>query len=136
MLMKYLTLLWTHLSWVLNFLLYYPFYKLHDSKVPIIEEEVSICDYYESTTTSEEGIDCAVCLCKIEEMDEIRVLRCDHLFHRDCLDKWVGFKNAICPLCREPMGPRRVITELGAEVLFFQFCAIHNDDEHDTWWLR
>ncbi|CAL0315292.1 unnamed protein product [Lupinus luteus] len=111
MLMKYLNLLWTHLSWVLNFPLYYPFYKLHDSKVPIIEEEVSIYDYYESTTASEEDIYCAVCLCKIEEMDEIRVLR-------------------------EPVAPRRAVTEIGAEVLFFQFCAIHNDDEHDTWWLR
>ncbi|KAK7275123.1 hypothetical protein RIF29_16230 [Crotalaria pallida] len=137
MLMKHLTLFYTHLKWVFDFLLFYPFYKLYDSPLPMIEEDVSVC-HYESTPGSNEDVDCAVCLCKIGEGDEIRVLRCDHLFHKECLDKWVvGFKNANCPLCREAVGPRRVITELGAEVLFFHFCSINtSDDDRDTWWLR
>ncbi|KAJ1412030.1 Zinc finger, RING-type [Sesbania bispinosa] len=134
MLIKYLILLYTHLRWVLDFLLYYPFYKLHD--VPIIgDQEMSICHY----EGSEEDVDCAVCLCKIEEGEEIRVLRCEHMFHRNCLNRWEsGFKNyATCPLCREAVGPRKVISELGAQVLLFEFCnSIRTDDDRHTWWLR
>ncbi|KAL2349033.1 hypothetical protein Fmac_003033 [Flemingia macrophylla] len=109
---------------------------LHDHhQIPVIGEEQSIC-HYAPTTGSEEDVDCAVCLCKFVVGEEIRVLRCKHLFHRKCLDAWVGLRIAItCPLCREPVGPRRIINEVGAEVLLFQFCSNNNDDR-DTWWLR
>ena len=33
--------------------------------------------------------ECAVCLCAIEEGDEVPELRCRHVFHRGCLDEWV-----------------------------------------------
>ncbi|KAK7283735.1 hypothetical protein RIF29_13477 [Crotalaria pallida] len=128
---KFLALVWSHIKWVLDVIIYYPFYKLHDSHMPIIREDVSTWHY-----ETEEDVECAVCLCKIEEGEETRVLRCNHIFHKDCLDKWVGFNNVTCPLCRESVGPRRVVTDLGAEVLFFQFCSTHNNDERDTWWLR
>jgi E3 ubiquitin-protein ligase RHA2 len=111
MMMKYLTLLYTHLKWVLDFLTYYPFYKLHDSHFPIIGEMYNTCNYESTLDHSDEDLECAVCLCKIEDEDEIRVLRCDHMYHKHCLDKWVGFKNNTCPLCRESLRPKRVITE-------------------------
>ncbi|XP_057443580.1 putative RING-H2 finger protein ATL50 [Lotus japonicus] len=140
MLMKYLTLLYTHLKWVFDFLLYYPFYTLHGSQFPIIgeEQEQGMCQFYEPNLigSEEEEIDCAVCLSKIEGGEEIRVLRCDHFFHRDCLDTWFGFKNPTCPLCRGSMGPRRAINEVGAQVLLFEFCATRTHDDRDTWWLR
>ena len=132
--MNYLTLVSTHLKCVLNFIRQYPFYKPHDSQPPVVEEELST-RHYESTHGSEEHADCAVCLCKIGGGEEIRVLKCDHVFHRDCLDRWVGFKNATCPLCRQSVGPIRAPSEHGAEVLSFQFCFIRSDD-HETWWLR
>ncbi|RDY11439.1 hypothetical protein CR513_03884, partial [Mucuna pruriens] len=126
--MKYITLFYsTHLKWVLDFLLYYPFYKLHNYQKPIIWEEQSIC-HYASTPGSEEDVECAVCLCKIEDGEEIRVLR-------NCLDTWVALKIATCPLCRESVRPRSHINEVGAQVLFFEFCSIHTD-EGDRWWLR
>ncbi|KAI5435779.1 hypothetical protein KIW84_022269 [Lathyrus oleraceus] len=134
--MNYITLVFTKLKLVLEFLIYYPFYKLHDSHFPpIIAEMYNICNY-EVTPNSEEDVDCAVCLCKIEEGDEIRVLRCEHKYHRNCLDKWVSFKNHTCPLCRETLRPRKAIAELGAEVLKFNFCVIRNDRDRDDRWIR
>ncbi|KAK0571750.1 hypothetical protein LWI29_020939 [Acer saccharum] len=59
---------------------------------------------------------CAVCLGDLEGSDMVRDLRnCCHVFHQDCLDKWVdhhkncgdddddnnNHKN--CPLCRTPL---------------------------------
>ncbi|AES96598.1 zinc finger, C3HC4 type (RING finger) protein [Medicago truncatula] len=135
MIMKYLTIVYTHLKWVLDILTYYPFYKLHDSNFPIFGEMYDICNY-EHNHGSNEDVECAVCLCKIEEGDEISVLRCDHMYHKYCLDKWIGFKNHTCPLCRESLRPERAITELGAEILSFNFCVIRNDRDRDDFWLR
>ncbi|WJX17446.1 RING-type E3 ubiquitin transferase [Trifolium repens] len=85
------------------------------------------CNYESTLDHSDEDLECAVCLCKIEDEDEIRVLRCNHMYHKHCLDKWIGFKNHTCPLCRESLRPKNVITELGVEVLSFNFCAIRRD---------
>ncbi|KAE8816387.1 14 kDa zinc-binding protein [Hordeum vulgare] len=44
---------------------------------------------------------CVFCLGGMEEGDEVRVLRCQHLFHRCCLDRWLATRpGATCPLCR------------------------------------
>ena len=134
MLTKYLAQFYSHIKWVFDFLLFYPFYKLHDSQMPIIGEDNSIC-HYSHTPDTEEDADCAVCLCKFGDGEEIRVLRCEHFFHRNCLDVWVALKNASCPLCREPVRPRRTLNEVGAEVLWFQFCSVNTNDG-DRWWLR
>ncbi|XP_022159549.1 E3 ubiquitin-protein ligase RHA1B [Momordica charantia] len=44
---------------------------------------------------------CAVCLYEFEADDEIRRLaNCRHIFHRGCLDRWIGYGQRTCPLCR------------------------------------
>ncbi|CAI5438016.1 unnamed protein product [Caenorhabditis angaria] len=42
---------------------------------------------------------CTVCLCDFEGGKEVRKLQCDHIFHPDCIDKWL-FYNKKCPVCR------------------------------------
>lgn len=53
---------------------------------------------------------CAVCLGELKSSDLVRDLRnCCHVFHQDCLDKWVGHHSSCddnhrnCPLCRTPL---------------------------------
>ncbi|XP_051146647.1 E3 ubiquitin-protein ligase ATL4-like [Andrographis paniculata] len=46
------------------------------------------------------GGDCAVCLCKFEADDQLRLLPlCCHAFHASCIDAWI-VSNLTCPLCR------------------------------------
>ncbi|KAE8023043.1 hypothetical protein FH972_008796 [Carpinus fangiana] len=93
---------------------------------------------YEQDPACCSEVQCAVCLCKIENGDEIRELRCDHLFHRVCLDRWLGYKNLSCPLCRDSLAPFRAFAELGVngvEVLSFNFSSSSSADR-ETWWLR
>lgn len=96
-------------KWVLDFLICYPFYKLHHFHFPIIGGTQSISGL-------EEDVECVVCLCKIQKPDETN--------------------NYTCPLCRESLRQKRAITKNGAEVLKFNFCAIRNDRDRDDWWLR
>ncbi|GLT74208.1 hypothetical protein SLA2020_460190 [Shorea laevis] len=59
---------------------------------------------------------CAVCLGRLVEGDEVRELRnCCHVFHRECIDRWVDHdhdhdhhhhednNHKTCPLCRAPL---------------------------------
>ncbi|EEF47986.1 conserved hypothetical protein [Ricinus communis] len=44
---------------------------------------------------------CCICLVEFEEGDEVsQVSRCMHLFHLDCIAKWLQRHNFTCPLCR------------------------------------
>ncbi|KAF9098252.1 hypothetical protein BGX23_006668 [Mortierella sp. AD031] len=43
--------------------------------------------------------ECAICLCDFEDGDVLRHLYCDHMFHKNCVDRWL-VKNAFCPKCK------------------------------------
>ncbi|MQL92760.1 hypothetical protein Taro_025391 [Colocasia esculenta] len=77
---------------------------------PLPHERLGVCQY-EAKAGDGEQTECVFCLCAVEEGDEIRELRCQHLFHRACLDKWLEHGRATCPLCRGPLlppGPSKV----------------------------
>ncbi|URE08391.1 Zinc finger, C3HC4 type (RING finger) [Musa troglodytarum] len=57
-----------------------------------------------------EAAQCVFCLCDIEEGEEKRELRCGHLFHGSCLDRWLVRRRATCPLCRDVLLPREPAT--------------------------
>lgn len=50
-----------------------------------------------SSETDEEQ--CAICFLSFEDGDKIGALKCNHLFHSDCLKMWLLRRNA-CPLCQ------------------------------------
>jgi len=44
---------------------------------------------------------CLVCLSDFGEGEDARRLnKCDHLFHRECIDQWLMKGRNSCPLCR------------------------------------
>ncbi|KAM2419848.1 hypothetical protein EV1_026109 [Malus domestica] len=55
---------------------------------------------FSSLKGSKEGLECAVCLSKFEDIEILRLLpKCKHAFHISCIDNWLE-KHASCPLCR------------------------------------
>ncbi|PAV85608.1 hypothetical protein WR25_08229 isoform A [Diploscapter pachys] len=42
---------------------------------------------------------CTVCLDEFQNGEEVRTLKCAHLFHVNCIDKWLVY-NKKCPVCR------------------------------------
>ncbi|KAI9085727.1 hypothetical protein K1719_032333 [Acacia pycnantha] len=139
---NFLKLSLSHIKWVLEFLVYHPFYSLHHHQPlqefhQILTQEEEPVEIWHPRE-GEEEVDCAVCLNKIGEGDEVRVLRCEHVFHRDCLNQWVSLRNFTCPLCREYLGSNnRVGNGRQVPVLFFKYSSFSdNSDERDNWWLR
>ncbi|KAL6226058.1 hypothetical protein ACLB2K_000023 [Fragaria x ananassa] len=87
----------TQLSWLFNYLLlcsfaihYYEPYYEYESPAEATETTLSTVHYKSPNTAESFEEECAVCLTKIEEGEEIRELRCAHLFHKACLDRWTG----------------------------------------------
>ncbi|KAL8476098.1 hypothetical protein ACS0TY_028678 [Phlomoides rotata] len=58
-----------------------------------------------------EPVECRVCLSVYEEGDEIRKLKCEHTFHKGCLDTWLQQDAATCPLCRQAVLPSAVVVK-------------------------
>ncbi|KAL7414419.1 hypothetical protein BDY24DRAFT_23436 [Mrakia frigida] len=45
---------------------------------------------------------CMVCLGDYEEEEDCRILECKHVFHQECIDKWLHVGRNACPACRSP----------------------------------
>ncbi|KAM6563740.1 hypothetical protein CsatB_023738 [Cannabis sativa] len=54
-------------------------------------------------------VECRVCLSEFEDGEKIRKLKCDHVFHKECLDTWLQQFCATCPLCRTKVLPDDVV---------------------------
>ncbi|TMW67404.1 hypothetical protein Poli38472_011024 [Pythium oligandrum] len=47
-----------------------------------------------------EDSSCCICLNDYEPQQELRVLPCEHHFHKECVDEWL-IVNSTCPTCRK-----------------------------------
>ncbi|XP_073002146.1 brassinosteroid-responsive RING protein 1-like [Typha latifolia] len=72
----------------------------------VVDEALPVVRYEELAAEGEVGESCAVCLYDFEGGEEVRRLaNCRHVFHRGCLDRWMGHEQRTCPLCRAPLMP-------------------------------
>lgn len=51
-----------------------------------------------------QGTECPICMCQIEQDEETMVTPCNHAFHRECLQRWMEEQLA-CPVCRAQLPP-------------------------------
>lgn len=64
-----------------------------------------VCDRRASTSSSASAREtCAICLVDFEPCDCVRSLNCCHVFHRECIDEWLGSRHSQCPLCKRDFG--------------------------------
>lgn len=84
-------------------------------------------------------VECAVCLSKFEEGDEIRQLPCCHSFHKACLDKWLDHQQITCPLCRscllteDAAQKMRLSEQALTDELIFWYSSFQESGYHGMW---
>ncbi|XP_062188075.1 E3 ubiquitin-protein ligase At1g12760-like [Phragmites australis] len=66
----------------------------------------------ERTISAEDAV-CCICLSKFSNNEDLRELPCTHVFHMECVDKWLQI-NALCPLCKAEIGGSTSVSETGS----------------------
>lgn len=54
--------------------------------------------------TKEVNPSCTVCMEEFEEESMVRKMVCKHVFHQECIDKWLLEYSYKCPMCRTECG--------------------------------
>ncbi|KAG6688116.1 hypothetical protein I3842_11G108200 [Carya illinoinensis] len=81
----------------------YTLMALIKMRVPVIEYSIFVERH---GSVAHEMAYCSVCLNSVKRSHEIRELsNCSHVFHRECLDRWVDEAKVTCPLCRTMLLP-------------------------------
>lgn len=79
----------------------------------------------------EERENCAVCLYEFCSGEEIRWLgNCKHIFHKDCLDRWMDLDHRTCPLCRTPFLLHDLLDEFNQRLLAADSCDLLQYVDH------
>ncbi|XP_022714906.1 E3 ubiquitin-protein ligase At1g63170 [Durio zibethinus] len=84
-----------------------PTYKFKSKKTGNVNDQgeggVLAAGTAKERVISGEDASCCICLAKYADNDELRELPCIHVFHVECVDKWLKI-NASCPLCKSEVG--------------------------------
>lgn len=64
------------------------------------ENDSDVSPTYSPIHSPNSPVECAICLSFSPK--HMRILRCNHSFHRRCIREWKK-KDPVCPLCRDPL---------------------------------
>ncbi|XP_028770539.1 RING-H2 finger protein ATL20-like [Neltuma alba] len=63
----------------------------------------SLLSAHNQQNNQDEHSVCFICLAKYAEKELVRILPCSHMFHLECVDKWLRIASS-CPLCKWEIG--------------------------------
>lgn len=83
----------------------YDLLLLLDSTVPARTLTKDILSSFPSHThsSSDPAGMCTVCLCEFDHGDTLTTLPCRHVFHRACIERWLGSSSCKCPVDNLPL---------------------------------
>lgn len=54
-----------------------------------------------TTTIQVDELECSICMCAMESNNNTTMTtRCNHTFHKTCIQRWLDTGKTTCPLCR------------------------------------
>ncbi|KAI8368782.1 hypothetical protein BD560DRAFT_133203 [Blakeslea trispora] len=65
-----------------------------------VDEAIPATDWSEDTKQLVKDDQCPVCLDTFVMKQPVRILKCCHVFHRECVDRWLCEAHNSCPVCR------------------------------------
>ncbi|KAF4751374.1 hypothetical protein FOZ62_015021, partial [Perkinsus olseni] len=65
-------------------------------------KSLRILPYQKIPSRRRTEVDCSICLAPFNAVDKCRILPCHHIFHKECIDRWLKERSDICPLCTRP----------------------------------
>jgi len=71
--------------------------KIHSRLMKL--DNIDVKEIDEELCKSLEDLECSVCLKNFEIKDTICITKCNHTYHKKCIDTWFEIKDT-CPNCR------------------------------------
>lgn len=65
-----------------------------------VEEAIPATVWSDDTKKQVNHEQCLVCLDEFALKQQVRILKCHHVFHRECVDRWLCEAHNSCPVCR------------------------------------
>ena len=65
---------------------------------------IPVYDYEEVLQDTEKEYDktCSICLSDFNNEDKVSITECDHIYHNDCIKKWLRINNTCC-ICKQEL---------------------------------
>lgn len=73
--------------------------KLDEANFRRTASRASVASLPAACTKDFGGECCVVCLLAFRQQDSVAALRCKHLFHKQCISKWLLERCPRCPIC-------------------------------------
>ena len=76
-------------------------YDYEDVKIVLNEEQFNNleCKCYKDLNLNE-AKECLICIDNFNEEDDIVKIKCNHIFHKNCIKSWLCEESNKCPVCR------------------------------------
>lgn len=71
---------------------------------------------------------CSICLMDVCKDDYYYKIKCNHIFHRNCLEKWLEDYNYVCPVCRTELGNSKAHLEINENEEDSDSSSINSED--------
>ena len=71
--------------------------KIHSRLMKL--DNIDVKEIDEELCKSLEDLECSVCLKNFKIKETICITKCNHTYHKECIDTWLEIKD-ICPNCR------------------------------------
>lgn len=80
---------------------------MEDVRVTLQDDELESIRTIKFSEINDPKIDekkCTICMTKFEDDDQISILKCNHIFHEECIKEWLKDYSYKCPVCRNETG--------------------------------
>ena len=75
-----------------------------DVKVVISNEDFNKFERVKFDDINKDNCDCLICIENFNCDDEIVKIKCNHMFHCNCIKSWLCRESNKCPICRLEVG--------------------------------
>ncbi len=89
------------------------FYYLVNADIPrglhqsVLENETLVFNFGGPPVDNNRvSTECSICYGDYVELEEVRVLKCGHNYHKDCIDEWLTRHRNRCPMCMHVVGSK------------------------------